>query len=128
MPRKLKFDVRKRASRQKSNLLAKEIKRCCDERPVTSDAETQTDLQHCNMVDSSVQALVELDTVTIGTQTDDLQEQCNAAVDCECQTDDATESVDAVNTQGRLCEGIVDEKFRPLVLKRSGVFKDSIGK
>ena len=70
---------------------------------------------YCDMVDSSVQALVGLDTATIGTQTDDLHGQSNAAMDSVCQTDDTelrtTENIDGVNTQGRLCEGIVDEKF-----------------
>ena len=69
-----------------------------------------------------------INQVSIWTQSDDFQEQSNAAVDCACQTDDTTENVDTVNLQGRLCEGMVDEKFRPLVLKCSGVFKDSAGK
>ena len=115
MPRKLKFDVRKRSSRHKSHVLAnslKEIKGCCNERPKTSNAQTQTD--YCDniiMVDSSIQALVELDTATIGRQTDDLQGPSHAAVDCVYQTDDTTENVDTVNTQGRLYEGIVDESL-----------------
>ena len=105
------------------------MKGCCYERPSTSDAEIQTDIQyHCDVVDSSVQALVELATVTIGTQTDDFQGQSNAIVDCACQTDDTTENVDTEGVQGTLCEGIVDEKFKPLILKCSGVFKDSAGK
>ena len=35
---------------------------------------------------------------------------------------------DVVDVQGRICEGITDEKFKPLVLKCSGVFKDFAGK
>lgn len=49
-------------------------------------------------------------------------------VDSACQTDDTTEMADAVDVQGRLCEDITDEKFQLLVLKCSGVFKDSAGK
>lgn len=70
---------------------------------------------------------MELDTATIGTQTDDFQELSNTVVDCVSQADDSTEMVDAVDVQGRICEGITDEKFKPLVLKCS-VFKDSAGK
>lgn len=81
-----------------------------------------------NCDDSSVQALVELDTVTTGTQADDFQKLSNTVADFAFQTDDSNEMVDVVDVQGRVCEGITDEKFKPLVLKCSGVFKDSAGK
>ena len=72
-----------------------------------------------------VQALVELATVAVGTQT---EVQPIETVDCASQTDDATDHEITVDTQGRICEGIVDEKYMPLILKCSGVFKDSDGK
>ena len=33
-----------------------------------------------------------------------------------------------LDAQGRTCQGIADEKYIPLILKCSGVFKDSDGK
>ena len=114
---------------RKSNLKTTDLKGCCYEKPLTLDVETQTDTLHnCDTVDSSVQALVELDTVTTGTQTDDFQKLSNTVADFACQTDDSTEMVDVVDVQGRVCEDITDEKFKPLVLKCSGVFKDFAGK
>ena len=121
MPRKLKFDIRKgstRKTKQKVELTATDLKGCCHEVPSTADAETQTDINyHCDREDLSVQALVELATVTVGTQT---EVQAVKTVDFASQTDDITE--------GRICEGIIDEKYAPQILKFSGVFKDSDGK
>lgn len=105
MPRKLRFDVRKGSSqkaKQKSEFTTTDLKECCYERPSTTNVEIQTDIQyHCDSVDSSVQALVELATATIGTQTDSSQAQPNETVDCASQTDDTTGHVNTVDVQGR---------------------------
>ena len=101
MPRKLRFDVRKGSShkaKQKLEFTTTDLKGCCYERPSTADVEIQTDIQyHCDTVDSSVQALVELAIATIGTQTDGFQAQFNETVDCASQTDDTTGHVDTVD-------------------------------
>lgn len=129
MPRKLRFDIRKgstRKTKQKVELTTADLKGCCHERPLTADAETQTDIYyHCDRVNSSVQVLVELATVTVGTQT---EVQAVETVDCTAQTDDTTDQMITLDAQGRTCQGIADEKYTPLILKCSGVFKDSDGK
>ena len=120
MGRKLRFDVRKqkRPSR-KTELTENDVKAFCSPAPTMVDAETQTDNQWFSS-DEEVQTEpeeTESVTVAVGTQTEpDVLMQVHEIV--TAQNEETT----------KFCEGIVDEKYTPLVNKYEGLFKDATGK
>jgi len=117
MGRRLRFDVRKQKPSQKarkSRLTENDVKASLPTRPTMVDAGMQTE-SHWFSNDVEVQ-----------TEPEEIQPVTNA-VGTQTEPDAIAQVHESAADAVKYCEGIVDAKYTPLIIRYDGVFKDATG-